>query len=81
MDAVGVIVLILFYLVGIVVIAGSVLSFVKCVPFVSRFAFVLDGLKSSSYGAIVYYAMLAGVVLSGPYALGVLIAISAGVFS
>lgn len=84
MDTLGIFILILFYAFGIVVVAGNVLAIAKCIdlPWIGdKLQKAIYLLQNSGYGKIIYYVLLAGICLTIPYVVGVLTAITAGIFS
>jgi len=84
MNATAIIILIIFYIAGIVVVAGNTLAIAKCVPIPwlqDKIEYLLFALQSNPYGKIVYYVLLAGICLTIPYVIGVLAAITAEVFN
>jgi hypothetical protein len=83
MNATAVIILILFYIAGLAVVLGNTLAIAKCIPLPwigNKIEYLLFALQSNPYGNIVYYILLAGICLTTPYVIGVLAAITAGVF-
>lgn len=83
MNELGIFILVLFYIAGIVVIAGNILALLKClpIPFFGNFVeSILYSIQLTLPGRIIYIVLLVGIGLTIPYVIGILTAITAEVF-